>query len=502
MYRVLVVEDEALIRQGLIQSICWESLGLILAAEAENGVQALEILDQMPIDLVLTDMRMPVCDGRTMLQEIEKRRLDCEIIVLSEYTDFAYMHQAIHAHVFDYLLKPVDPENLNALMQKAVRKLEEKAADLSEDALSLLFRSLSDASGARFPALYPKYEHAFAGRGIAVCCLQTQNEVEKDSLFAAALGRQLQDCPYESRLFSYGESKKHFCILSLLPASAQSAYMAWLRKMQQQLLTITTLRMGCCAPKSSLRELPEAVSEARTALQFIRKSKALVRYPEVQDKACSDIPSPVNEHQLTELLLGGKEFCPELYHAIRNTLDKHEFIYLPAARHMLSVFTLSLERCCQKTGKNINISALIGGSYLDKIGRLEWYSELCSFLQNMLDKTFAALETQNTSCTESVLRHVLQTVQTQYMEDLSLISFSQQYHINYIYLSRRFKEYTGETFTNYLRQVRMNKARQFIEQDGFSEKDAAALVGYSNPYYFISSYRKYFHEEDNPNEKN
>ena len=80
------------------------------------------------------------------------------------------------------------------------------------------------------------------------------------------------------------------------------------------------------------------------------------------------------------------------------------------------------------------------------------------------------------------------------------ISFAQEYHINYIYLSRKFKELTGETFTNYLMQIRMDKARQLIEQDGFSEKAAAPLVGYSNPYYFISSYRKYFGlEEQNEN---
>ena len=84
------------------------------------------------------------------------------------------------------------------------------------------------------------------------------------------------------------------------------------------------------------------------------------------------------------------------------------------------------------------------------------------------------------------------TVQTQYMEELSLIDFSQKYHLNYIYLSRKFKDMVGLTFTEYLLQIRMNKAKELIEENGMSEKAAAPLVGYSNPYYFSSCYRKYF----------
>ena len=86
------------------------------------------------------------------------------------------------------------------------------------------------------------------------------------------------------------------------------------------------------------------------------------------------------------------------------------------------------------------------------------------------------------------------------MEELSLIAFAQEYHINYIYLSRKFKEMTGETFTDALMRVRMEKARQLIERDGFSERDTAPLVGYTNPYYFTGCYRKYFGLEDGKNE--
>lgn len=506
MYKVLVVEDEAIIRQGLIQTIQWEALGLTLAAEAENGAQALEFLSQMPIDIIITDMRMPVCDGPSMLREIEGRKLDCEIIVLSEYTDFAYMRQAIHAHVFDYLLKPVTSENLNKLLAKVVHKLENKSArNTSTNQLDQLFYTLTNFSPAQFQELYVKYKEAFSGKGIILCCIQLQTKVRKDSHLDSLLKKNIQTCPYESRLLSYGENQKQSCILSLLPSStslSEAAYRSWLGNLLQQLQTVTAARMGLSSPKASLEALPEALIEAKACLQFLRKNKNILYYKEVKKLSISQQPLPINEHQLTELLSGGKEVRTELFRTILYALEQEEYLYLPSLKHMLSVFTLLLERCCQTVGKSVNISSLIGASYLDKINQLEWYGEITAFLQDMLDKTFSALEEQNTSSTENVLRHVLHAVQTEYMKDLSLISFSQKYHINYIYLSRRFKEYTGETFTNYLMQVRMEKARQFIEQDGFSEKDTAALVGYSNPYYFISSYHKYFNQEDTKNEKN
>lgn len=151
MIRVIIAEDEAAIRRGLIHCIRWDELGLELAAEAENGRQALDFLIASPVDILITDMRMPECDGRQLLREIEKRALNCEILVLSEYTDFSYMQQAIHAHVFDYLLKPVDPEHLNALLAQVKEKIERRSN--SGDALSALLGAAALTGGRADAAL-------------------------------------------------------------------------------------------------------------------------------------------------------------------------------------------------------------------------------------------------------------------------------------------------------------------------------------------------------------
>lgn len=493
MYRVLIVEDEALIRQGLIQSIRWDELKMTLAGEAENGARALEILQSRPVDVILTDMRMPVCDGQQMLQEIERQKLDCEIIVLSEYTDFAYMRQAIHAHVFDYLLKPVDAVSLNSLFQKVKEKLDEKnrASQKMQDALMALFSDAAFSEPLKFDDRFAAYAEKYGDRGFSLCEILLKKEENAENLLAAALGHS----PFENRLLCL-QKQQRFALLTLLPSQNEPSYRAWIQTAFGRIASPAEFRLGISEEKDSLKRLPEALNEAAAALSFQHPGRAIIEYPSVKALTTVRYPAPVNGQQLKELLKSGRDFRKELKRAFQHVLQQNEYIYLPATKRMLVEFFLSLERCCQETGRGVNISALIGGNYLDRINQIQWRQEMEDLFAEIVDKTFAAIAEQDTFSTDSILRHVLNAVQTRYMEDLSLISFAQEYHINYIYLSRKFKELTGETFTNYLMQIRMNKARQLIEQDGFSEKAAAPLVGYSNPYYFISSYRKYFGLEE------
>ena len=91
-----------------------------------------------------------------------------------------------------------------------------------------------------------------------------------------------------------------------------------------------------------------------------------------------------------------------------------------------------------------------------------------------------------------MIDEIISVVENGYAEEVSLLELSKRYHFNYIYLSRLFKERTGKPFSGYLIDVRMKKARELIEKDGLTMKEAAPLVGYTNQYYFISSYEKYY----------
>lgn len=115
MIRVVIVEDERILRKGLVLSIDWEALGCAVVGEGDNGRKGLEIILQEKPDVVITDIKMPVMDGLEMLR-LAREQYSFHSIVLTGFSEFDYAKQAITLGVDDYLLKPVDETELSALM--------------------------------------------------------------------------------------------------------------------------------------------------------------------------------------------------------------------------------------------------------------------------------------------------------------------------------------------------------------------------------------------------
>ena len=106
MFKVIICDDERIIRQGLKQMVPWEDYHFTTVYTAKDGVEALSLIRQHQPELVITDIRMPRKNGVDLLDDIKD--LDCQVIILSSYDDFEYMKAGIQHHVLDYLLKPVD----------------------------------------------------------------------------------------------------------------------------------------------------------------------------------------------------------------------------------------------------------------------------------------------------------------------------------------------------------------------------------------------------------
>lgn len=501
MYRVLVVEDEMLIRRGMIQSIRWQELDMVLAGEADNGRMALQFLDTEPVDIVITDMKMPVCDGREMLKEIEERGLECEILVLSEYSDFNYMRQAIHTRVVDYLLKPVEPNVLNELLQKARRRLAEKRLDGAHQ--SPLDRVFISAARKRIPDHYAedceRYGFYFIQKKIYVTCIETKISLNQCPAVRQKLEKWVEEAPIATHVYLYREGGMIFCLLSEAPlqnsAGLEHRHHEWLRRLFQRCRSELNaeVRMGISKAAEEVCLLRDTIFASLLALQFLHNGRGdIVHYESVEKLATVTVGSAVSDRQLTELLSSEKDTREQITQIFLQPFLRQKYIYLPAVKKDLVDFTLTLERCNQKAGHAVNITSLLGENYIERISRFEWLSEIEDFLHTVLNGVFEWIASKRSLGTNGVVNEVLHTVQTRYMDDLSLLYFSKQYHFNYIYLSRMFKELTGVTFSDYLLSVRMKKAREFIEHDGLTEKETALMVGYSNPYYFISSYQKYF----------
>ena len=110
--KILIVEDDFVVRQGICLSLEWEEYGLSICGDAANGKQGLEMAEALKPDIILTDIRMPIMDGLEFAENVLKILPDVKIIILSGYDDFTYAKQALRLGVDDYLLKPVDAEEL------------------------------------------------------------------------------------------------------------------------------------------------------------------------------------------------------------------------------------------------------------------------------------------------------------------------------------------------------------------------------------------------------
>ena len=125
MKKVMIVEDEELILQGIRNILDWESLGLEVVHMAHDGVEALDMWEQEPVHIVVTDISMPEMDGLTLLQEIRKREEQVRFIILTGYDEFNYAREAIRLGVDNYILKPINEEEMERQLRETVQKLEE-----------------------------------------------------------------------------------------------------------------------------------------------------------------------------------------------------------------------------------------------------------------------------------------------------------------------------------------------------------------------------------------
>lgn len=125
LYQVLIADDEPIIREGIIDAVDWENLGMEVAAEAEDGEEALDIAQGRHIDIVLVDMNMPIMDGITFMKKLKESQPACRFVIITGHDEFAYAQEAIRLGVKDYILKPVNAGHLREVLSSVKEELDE-----------------------------------------------------------------------------------------------------------------------------------------------------------------------------------------------------------------------------------------------------------------------------------------------------------------------------------------------------------------------------------------
>ena len=236
MRKVVIVDDEKWVRIGLIRAIPWESLCLELAGEAANGREGIELAMRERPDILFLDMRMPGMDGREMIGILQRELPRTVTIVVSGYSDFEYMKEAIRHRAFEYLLKPVKKEELASVLQRALEELERRetrersaAADVRE---RWLRRRLFRPGGEAEPETHGLREEGelaewwSSGKVIVIAGCPDRFDCGKSGdRLAAALREKLE----QERAFLF-EGQWDFIVTSAPDESAETVVAAAVRK--------------------------------------------------------------------------------------------------------------------------------------------------------------------------------------------------------------------------------------------------------------------------------
>jgi Response regulator containing CheY-like receiver domain and AraC-type DNA-binding domain len=146
MYRVIVVEDETIVRRGIVLTTNWTALNCVVVGEATNGEEGKALALHQSPDIIITDMKMPRMDGLEMVHALKNAGCKSSFIILTAYNDFKYAQNALRLGVADYLLKPLQSEELELSIQNILNSLQDSKPSRNESDLPMPVPSLTNVS--------------------------------------------------------------------------------------------------------------------------------------------------------------------------------------------------------------------------------------------------------------------------------------------------------------------------------------------------------------------
>lgn len=202
-YKMIIIDDEYLVRLGLKETIDWEKYQIEVVAEGKNGRQGLELINQFHPDIVISDIKMPIMDGLDLVNAIKENNIDTCIIMLSGYKDFEYAKEALENGAYQYLLKPIDNQKLVEAVLAGVKKLEEKREtskklnnienDYKLITSSIIYSILNkDQTSEKIKQLIDNYHLEISNYGL-ILNVKKQNEIKNADQLEELINQALKD---------------------------------------------------------------------------------------------------------------------------------------------------------------------------------------------------------------------------------------------------------------------------------------------------------------------
>lgn len=453
MYKVILADDEPLILAGLRRKIDWNALGFEIVGECTNGKMLLdEVLAKDP-DLLILDIQMPHMTGLEALHAI-RNISSAPSIVISGFSDFAYAQEALRYGVIDYLLKPVSSALLQDAVLKAKQRLDTTTVQGRRNA-SLMFHFLH-MNADKMPdsvllsrlALSGSHRYYWIAAFHGSCSL-------------------LENAGEEIVMFRYdGDTMIAVIHLDEIPDDCRA---------------FVTSRFqfdgdaGLCRPFEELRQLARAADEAITALETTWFRHGIYLW------------STENEEQSIKFFLQQLEKKGQNSAEISgmlSTLPAYLLEHRLNVRSVEAIYNTLLARSRTRAqGQPVRYS-----SWKEIKSQYKSADYLLSDLHRMLVP--GADGDDSASSSRAVVFKVKSILQKDYAQPLSLQSMASRFHIDNSYLSSLFREETGKTFTNYLTEIRVQHACEYLQTTALTNSKIAQLCGFTSDSYMKKVFRK------------
>ena len=512
LYRVLLVDDEEDIREGISRKMDWLGLGFSLVGEAANGQDALELAESLRPDVILTDIKMPFMDGLELCRILTDRLPAARFVVFSGFDAFEYAKQAIQMNVVEYILKPINADELSAVLRRLKDQLDRERAERRNVELlrsrytenlpvlrELFYANLLDGH------IEPGTERERAAR------LDIDLQGEEWAVGLAYIGSDRRDALSTLSVQKLLEESltADRCKLSLyndwvavIVSLTESFTIYDLIRVLDRVCTLAasylglTLTVGVGAPCKELSGMARSAAEARTALEYrsmVGRGQVIYIGDLEPDGGQVLTFEEADERTLTAAVRLGSE--QEVRDAAAALAGKIREANPSAGQYNLFLMELvtHLMKMTRRSGVGVEevfgtgFSLPIQDSALPSLEELEdWCAERYLRLRTLIRRrqTDSAGQTVETA-KEYIRQHYAES-------DLSVEKLCAYLHLSSTYFSTLFKRETGTSFTAYVTTVRMEAAAEAIR--GTEEKTylIAQRCGYEDPNYFSYVFKRHF----------
>ncbi len=507
MYRVVIVDDEVIIRVAITNLINWEQEGFVIVDSFENGADTLKFISENPIDLVITDIRMPLMNGIELMQEARKVSPNTYFIILSAFDEFSYARAALQQGALSYVLKmELSQESFLETIRKVKQKLSEvlephpqlevvdktaKQKMLQEVLREILFGNRT-ISG-QLETLYTEYQMDLGEPYFCVVSFIVDNKDE--SIDVMQFIREILEGESIYATWSgYEEISILFNLCDKTMDQLQVEMNRWIGRIQfiikQYYNQVPTFYVSEIHKGSE--NIPQAYLQSyqtRSTHKHAGSGQVMLYSDMVVKRAETDYK--IFEQCITdiEVVLHAENIqgvC-ELLRQVIESVKQSSYVELEHIRYFATTIIALLNVYLGRM--NISKEQFWGEkpSQYDVLYQLNRKADFIVFLYELLQKLENIIEDESGN---HIVKQVKRYLKQNYAEDISLSQMSRELCVSANYLSTLFKNVTGETLKDYRIYLRMEKAMELLRNSNEQISSIALTVGYENEQYFSRFFKQ------------